>query len=89
MVVRSSATICGGVIMLAVSSAAMARTEIDAVHSYLVDRVASGATNVGAAPMYGKIGGGWVQNSATVTATFAMEQPPTSGGVQQQQWMDG
>ena len=44
MVVQLSAAICGAVIILAASSAAMARPEIVADHSYAVDGVASGAT---------------------------------------------
>jgi rare lipoprotein A len=48
MVVRLSAAIRGAAIVLICSSAAMARSEIRAVHSYATD----GATIVGAASMY-------------------------------------
>ena len=48
MVVRLSAAICGAAILLICSSAAMARSEIRAVHSYALD----GAAIVGAASMY-------------------------------------
>ena len=52
MVLRLSAAICGVVISLGVSTVAMARNEIRAVHSYAVDDDATGAAIVGAASMY-------------------------------------
>jgi rare lipoprotein A len=52
MMARSGAAICGAVIMLAVSSAAMARTKIGTVHSYDVGKADSGGTVVGAASVY-------------------------------------
>ena len=48
MVVRLSAAICGALMVVICSSAAMARSEIRAVHSYDPD----GAAIVGAASMY-------------------------------------
>jgi rare lipoprotein A len=50
MVVRLSAAICGATIAFVCFSAAMARSEIRAVHSCVVDR--SATTIVGAASMY-------------------------------------
>src|SRR5579862_10073 len=52
MVVSWRAAICGVVITLAVSSAAMARTKIHSVHSYSINETTDGATIVGAASMY-------------------------------------
>lgn len=52
MVLRSSAAICGAVILALCSSAAMARSEIGAGHAHGVDRARSGATIVGTASMY-------------------------------------
>jgi rare lipoprotein A len=64
MVVQLAGAICGAVIMLAVSSAAMARTENDAHHSYAIDRVASGVTIVGAASMYNPYRPGYREGGA-------------------------
>src|SRR6516165_9325483 len=64
MVVQLSAAICGAVIILAASSAAMARPEIVADHSYAVDGVASGATIVGAASMYNPYRPGYREGGA-------------------------
>jgi rare lipoprotein A len=64
MVVQLSAAMCGVAIMLAVSSAAMARPELDEDHSYAVDRVASGATIVGAASMYNPYRPGYREGGA-------------------------
>jgi rare lipoprotein A len=51
VVVRLSAAICGAVIVLVCSSAAMARSEIHAVRSHAADRT-DGATIIGTASMY-------------------------------------
>ena len=64
MVVQLVGATCGAVIMLAVSSAAMARTENDAHHSYAIDRVASGVTIVGAASMYNPYRPGYREGGA-------------------------
>jgi len=52
MVFRLSAAICGVVMTLAFSSAAMAQSEIDAVQSNDLVIAASGAAIIGAASMY-------------------------------------
>ena len=69
MVARSGAAICGAAIILVVSSAAMARTKIGAVHSHAVHshhvgNAVSGDAVVGAASVYspnwpGYREGGW------------------------------
>jgi rare lipoprotein A len=52
MVLRLSAAICGAGLIFFCSSVAMARPEINADHSYAVDRSAFGTTFTGAASMY-------------------------------------
>jgi rare lipoprotein A len=67
MVFRLSA-ICGAVITLAVPSAAMARSEIGAVHSTAVDNAASGAAIVGAASMYNPFRPGYREGGANTAS---------------------
>jgi rare lipoprotein A len=64
MVFRLSIAICGAVFALAVSSVAMARTDIGAVHSTAVDNAASGAAIVGAASMYNPYRPGYREGGA-------------------------
>src|SRR5215471_16263 len=52
MLMRLTAAICGATILFACSSFTMARSEIRAVHSSIVDRTTYGSTVVGAASMY-------------------------------------
>src|SRR5215470_14049892 len=52
MLMRLTAAICGATILLACSSFTMARSEIRAVHSSIVDRTTYSSTVVGAASMY-------------------------------------
>jgi rare lipoprotein A len=58
MVFRSSAAICGAVVMLVVS-VTVARSEIGAVHSSAVVDAASGDAIVGAASTYNPFRAGW------------------------------
>jgi rare lipoprotein A len=52
MLMRLTAAICGATILFACSSFTMARSEIRAVHSSIVDQTTYGSTVVGAASMY-------------------------------------
>ena len=70
MVVRWSAAIRGAAIVLICSSAAMARSEIRAVHSYAAD----GATIVGAASMYNPYRPGY-REGGTETASGERYNP--------------
>jgi len=70
MVVRVSAAIRGAAIVLICSSAAMARSEIRAVHSYAAD----GATIVGAASMYNPYRPGY-REGGTETASGERYNP--------------
>jgi rare lipoprotein A len=72
MVVRLSAAICGAAIVFVCSSAAMARSEIRAVHSYVVDRTAT--TIVGAASMYNPYRPGY-REGGIATATGERYDP--------------
>jgi rare lipoprotein A len=68
MVRRLSVAICGAAIALAVSSVAMARSEIGAVHSTAVATAASGAAIVGAASMYNPYRPGYREGGASTAS---------------------
>jgi len=76
MVVRLSAAIRGAAIVLVCSSAAMARSEIRAVHSHVADRAAAGATIVGAASMYNPYHPGY-REGGTETSSGEHYDPST------------
>src|SRR5262249_42459141 len=52
MLVRFTAATCGATILFACCCVAMARSEVRAVHSFIVDRTTDSETVVGAASMY-------------------------------------
>jgi rare lipoprotein A len=58
MVFRSSAAICGAVVLLGIS-VTVARSEVDSVHSSVVVSDASGDAIVGAASTYNPFRAGW------------------------------
>ena len=68
MVFRLKAAICSAAITLAVSSVAMARSEVGAVHSNSGDRATSGAEIVGAASMYNPYKPGYREGGATTAS---------------------
>jgi rare lipoprotein A len=68
MVFRLKAAICGAGITLAVSSVAMARSEIGAIHSNTGDKAASAATIVGAASTYNPYRPGYREGGATTAS---------------------
>jgi len=68
MVFRLKAAICGAGITLAVSSVAMARSEIGAVQSNTLDNAASGAAIVGAASMYNPYRPGYREGGAATAS---------------------
>lgn len=63
MVFRSSAAICGAVVLLGIS-VTVARSEINAVHSSAVVNDASGDAIVGAASTYNPLRPGWREGGA-------------------------
>jgi rare lipoprotein A len=73
MVFRSSAAICGAVVLLGIS-VAVARSEIDAGHSSAVVNNASGDAIVGAASTYNPFGPGW-REGGSITASGERYDP--------------
>lgn len=68
MVFRSCVAICGAALSLAVSSVAMARSEVGAAHSTAVDNAAAGAAVVGAASMYNPNRPGYREGGASTAS---------------------
>src|SRR5262252_3765280 len=74
MLMRLTAAICGATILFACSSFTMARSEIRAVHSSIVDRTTYSSTVVGAASMYNPYRPGY-REGGTSTATGERYNP--------------
>ncbi len=67
MLFRSSAAICGAVVVLAMS-ATVARSKIGAVHSSALVHAASGDAIVGAASMYNPFRSGWHEGGSNTAS---------------------
>jgi rare lipoprotein A len=67
MLFRSSAAICGALVVFAIS-VTVAQCEIDAVHSSTVVNAASGAAIVGAASTYNPFRPGWREGGPTTAS---------------------
>jgi rare lipoprotein A len=74
MVVRLSAAICGATMVFVCFSAAMARSEIRAVHSFVAGHATYGGAVVGAASMYNPYRPGY-REGGTTTATGERYDP--------------
>jgi len=68
MVVRLSAAICGAAMVFVCSTAAMARSEIRAVHSFGAGYASYGSTVVGAASMYNPFRPGYREGGTTTAS---------------------
>jgi rare lipoprotein A len=74
MLMRLTAAICGATVLFACSSVTMARSEVRAVHSSVVERTTYGNTVVGAASMYNPYRPGY-REGGTQTATGERYNP--------------
>jgi len=88
MVFRSSAAICGAVVLLGIS-VTVARSEIGAVHSSAVVNDASGDAIVGAASTYNPFGPGWQEGGPDTRYVYDAPHDPAYAAALLRLMLDG